>query len=83
MLFTGQRQTGSPDLEAVETAARAAMHRAAAAVLTHVLSENGAVATAIACPCGMQAGYHGRRSRRVLTAVGEATRLTMFSTRPD
>ena len=72
MIFAGQRQTGSFDLEAVETTTRAAMHRAGTAMLAHVLSEEGPVATTVACPCGEQARFHGRRRRRVLTAVGEA-----------
>lgn len=72
MISAGRRQTGSLDLEAVETATRAAMHRAGAAVLTRVLSEDQPAATAVACSCGEKAGYHGRRVRRVLTAVGEA-----------
>ena len=49
------------------------MHRAGAVVLTHVLSESGAVPAVVACPCGKQARYQGRRRRRVLTAVGEAS----------
>jgi hypothetical protein len=72
VISTGQRQTGSLDLEAVETAARDAMHRAGAAVLSRVLSQGPPADPSIACPCGEQAPYHSQRQRRVLTAVGEA-----------
>jgi hypothetical protein len=72
VVVTGQRQTGSLDLEAIETATRAAMHRAGAAMLSHLLTEGAPVATAVACPCGQQARFHSRRGRSVLTAVGEA-----------
>ena len=71
VVVTGQRQAGNLDLEAIETATRAAMHRAGAALLSHLLSECGPVATAVACECGQQARFHSRRQRRVLTAVGE------------
>jgi hypothetical protein len=60
------------DLEAVEMALRAAMHRAGAAALTQLLqfSEPTADQRAIPCPCGHQARYRERRSRRVLTVLG-------------
>jgi hypothetical protein len=61
------------DLEAVEMALRAAMHRAGAAALTQLLRFSVPVADqrAIPCPCGHQAHYRELRSRRVLTALGE------------
>ena len=55
----------------METATRSAMLLAGATVLSHVLSEDGPFATAVACPCGEQAHYHSRRGRKVLTAVGQ------------
>ena len=60
------------DLEAVEMALRAAMHRAGAAALTQLLrfSEPAADQRAIPCPCGHQARYRELRSRRVLTVLG-------------
>jgi len=72
VISAGQRQTGGLDLEAVETATRDAVHRAGAAVLSGVLSEDGPVVSSVACCCGEQARYHGQRRRSVLTAVGEA-----------
>lgn len=61
------------DLEAVEMALRAAMHRAGAAALTQLLQfpEPGADQRTIPCPCGHQARYRELRARRILTAVGE------------
>lgn len=48
------------------------MHRAGAALLSHVLSQERPVVPSIVCPCGGQAHYRSQRRRRVLTAVGEA-----------
>lgn len=61
------------DLEAVEMALRAAMHRAGAAALRQLLQfpEPGAEQRAIPCACGRQARYRQLRARRLLTAVGE------------
>jgi len=72
VIYSGQRTGGGLDLEAIETATRSAMHRAGAALLAGLLSEQGPIATAIACECGQQAHFHSRRPRRLLTAVGEA-----------
>jgi hypothetical protein len=65
------------DLEAVEMALRAAMHRAGAAALAQLLRfpEPAADQRVIPCPCGHQARYRERRARRVLTAVGEVELL--------
>lgn len=61
------------DLEAVEMALRAAMHRAGAAALAQLLRfpEPAADQRVIPCPCGHQARYRERRARRVFTALGE------------
>ncbi len=61
------------DLEAVEMAFRAALHRAGAAAVTELLQfpEPAAEPRSIACPCGRQACYRELRSRRILTALGE------------
>jgi hypothetical protein len=72
VIASGQQRTGAHDLEAIETATRAAMHRAGAAVLSLLLSQQSAVAPSVACQCGRQARYHSQRKRRVLTALGEA-----------
>ncbi len=57
-------------MEAIETATRASMHRAGAAVLTGLLAPSGDHAARVACGCGSEAHYHDHRSRQLLTAVG-------------
>jgi hypothetical protein len=70
VFFTGQRRTGRLDLEAIETATRAAMHRAGAGALHHLLTESRPVPARVACECGQTARYREERSRNLLTAVG-------------
>ena len=64
------RSTGRLDLEAIETATRAAMHKAGAGALNHLLKESGPVPAKVACQCGQTARYREKRSRNLLTAVG-------------
>jgi hypothetical protein len=64
------RRTGRLDVEAIETATRAAMHKAGAGALNHLLKESGPVPAKVACQCGQTARYRERRSRNLLTAVG-------------
>ena len=61
------------DLEAVEIGFRTALHQAGATALTRLLQipEPAAERRHITCPCGHQARYRERRSRRLLTALGE------------
>ena len=61
------------DLEAVETAMRAAMHKAGASALSQLLRGEvpGAEERELPCPCGQKARYREMRSRHVLTAVGK------------
>jgi len=70
IFFAGQHKDGSIDLEAVEGATRAAVHRAGAALLARLLNEHGCNTTAILCGCGHEAPFHAIRSRQLLTAVG-------------
>ncbi len=70
MVFAGLRRTGRLDLEAIETATRAAMHRAGASALHHLLQEPGPAPARVNCACGQSAQYHDQRSRNVVTAVG-------------
>jgi hypothetical protein len=72
-IFAERKQTGKTDLEAVEVALRAVLHRAGAAALSQLLQfpEPAAQQRTIACSCGKQAHYRERRSRCVLTALGE------------
>jgi hypothetical protein len=70
VVLAGLRRSGRLDLEAIETATRAAMHRAGAGVLNHLLQESAPVAARVACECGQSARYREKRSRNLLTAVG-------------
>lgn len=57
LVFEEQRKTGRLDLEAVEMAMRAAMHRAGAGALSQLLRGHppGPDEREIPCPCGYQA----------------------------
>jgi hypothetical protein len=70
VVFAGQRNRRDLDLEAVEMATRASVHRAGSAVLTGLLSSREAHATRVTCSCGSEAHYHDQRSKQLLTAVG-------------
>ena len=71
MAFAELRRQGRIDLEAIETATRAAMHRAGAAALRHLLQQPAeSVPATMPCPCGQTARYRQQRSRNLLTAVG-------------
>ncbi len=51
-------------------AVRGAMHRAGTHVVGHLLSLESAHPPWVPCPCGAEAHFHSRRSRRLLTALG-------------
>jgi hypothetical protein len=71
LAFAEFRRQGRLDLEAIETATRAAMHRAGAAALQHLLQQPAeSVPTTVPCPCGQTARYRQRRARHLLTVVG-------------
>ena len=69
-MFAARRKNAGLDLEAVEMATRAGLHRAGAALLTALLTERGCPASRAACACGAQARYHDQRPKRLLTALG-------------
>jgi hypothetical protein len=71
VIFAGLRQSGRLDLEAVEMATRAAMHRAGAAVLEELLECQPPAPRQVPCGCGQQAGYRERRPKRMLTVLGQ------------
>jgi hypothetical protein len=73
IVSTSLRKVGSVDLEAVEGATRAAVHRAGAAVLAHLLDEQEPFPPALPCGCGHNASFHALRPRQLLTAVGPVT----------
>jgi hypothetical protein len=64
------RKEGRLDLEALEMATRAAMHRAGAAVLEELLNKPDLCPREIACGCGAQARFHEMRPRQIVTALG-------------
>jgi hypothetical protein len=74
VVFQERRKTGRIDLEATETAMRAALHRAGAAALSHLLQFPAPPdeQRTVPCPCGRAAPYHELRTKPVLTAVGWA-----------
>src|SRR5437016_9604970 len=85
LVFEEQRKTGRLDLEAVEMAMRAAMHRAGASALTQLLRGNppGPDEREVPCLCGHKARYREMRERRVLTAVGETELLRAWYLCPN
>jgi hypothetical protein len=70
VVFGSLRREGRVDLEALEMATRAAMHRAGATVLGELLSETEVPEGEIACACGGQARFHQMRPKQILTALG-------------
>ena len=70
MIFSGRRNSGRSDFEAIESVTCAAMHRATTAVLSELLSSSQAASAQVACACGQQARYHDTRPKQLLTAVG-------------
>jgi hypothetical protein len=73
-VFAARRHSGSTDLEAVETALRAALHEAGSTALTELLQYDPPSPDQhqLPCPCGHHAQYQGLRSKPVLTVVGPA-----------
>ncbi len=70
VIFAGQRQSRGLDLEAVEMATRAALHRAGVAVLEELLGACGAYPRQVPCGCGQPAQFHEMRPKRLLTVLG-------------
>jgi hypothetical protein len=86
VLFNGRRKTGRLDLEAVETAVRAAMHHAGSAALTELLQLAAPTTEeerAIACDCGQFARYRELRSKSVRTVVGPVQVCRPYYLCPD
>jgi hypothetical protein len=70
VVFADWRKQGRVDLEALEMAARSAMHRAGASVIEQLLNAAAEMQSEIACACGRQARFHQMRQKQVLTALG-------------
>ena len=71
VVFTGRRNSGKVDLEAVEMLVRTSMHRAGAAALEHLLSMPSPEPEQVTCGCGHSAKRHGRRVKQIMTALGQ------------
>jgi hypothetical protein len=71
-IFAQRHSSGRTDLEAVESALRAALHQAGAKALTQLLQFEAPVPEQRQrpCPCGQQAQYQGLRSKPVLSVLG-------------
>ena len=71
-VFAQRRKDGRTDLEAVESALRAALHQAGAAALTQLLQFEAPAADQRQwpCRCGHHARYQEIRSKPLLTIVG-------------
>jgi hypothetical protein len=84
-VFNGRSKCGYLDLEAIEMAARSAVHQAAAAALSRLLQFP--VPTpgqrTVVCPCGKQARYRELRSKSILTAVGQVEISRPYYLCPD
>lgn len=65
-------RSGSLDLEAVEMAVRASMHRIGATLLGQILNADGGDhrGTRIDCGCGQQAEFVGYRDKKLATVLG-------------
>ncbi len=63
-------KSGRLDLEAIEMATRAAMHRTGAAIVEELLRAPGYFPPEVPCPCGYRARYHERRRKQFLTVLG-------------
>jgi Uncharacterised protein family (UPF0236) len=71
-VFAQRRKDGRTDLEAVESALRAALHQAGAVVLTELLQFEAPAADQrqLPCGCGHHAPYQEIRCKPILTIVG-------------
>ncbi len=70
VIFAGRRKSGRLDLEAVEMATRAALHRAGAGMLEELLTPEEEFSRQVPCLCGQAARYHQMRPKRLLTVLG-------------
>jgi hypothetical protein len=73
-IFAQRRNSGRTDLEAVESALRAALHQAGATALSELLQYQAPASDQrqLPCPCGHHAQYQEPRSKPVLTVMGRA-----------
>ena len=70
-MFADLRKQGRVDLESLEMATRAAMHRAGASVIEQLLNAGAPAEEQAACGCGRQARFHQMRPKQIFTALGQ------------
>jgi Uncharacterised protein family (UPF0236) len=68
--FGSLRKERRVDMEALEMATRAAMHRAGATVLEELLDAGKDAEREVTCRCGQHAHFHEMRPKQILTALG-------------
>ena len=71
-IFAQRQNSGSTDLEAIESALRTSLHQAGAKALNELLQFDAPAPRLrkLPCSCGQEAQYQQLRSRPVLTVVG-------------
>jgi hypothetical protein len=82
VIFAGRRKSGRLDLEAVEMAPRAALHRAGAALLEELLTAPDEYPRQVPCGCGRSAHYHESRPKPRLTVLGRVETERPYSVCP-
>ena len=83
VILAGRRKSGKWDLEAVEMATRAALHRAGAVVLEELLASTQDAPRQVPCACGGWAPYHERRPKQLLTVLGRVETERPYYRCPD
>jgi hypothetical protein len=83
VIFAGRRKSGRLDLEAVEMATRAALHRAGAMVLEELLASADECPRQVPCGCGGSAHYRERRRKQLLTVLGRVETERPYYLCPD
>jgi len=71
VVFAERRNNGALDLEAVEAATRDALHHAGARLLEGLLQHDKPCDSRPGCGCGAEARYAGKRSKKLVTMLGE------------
>ena len=72
MIVNARRRLGSFDLEAVEQATRAALHRAGARLLEQLLEADGDPEP-LQCSCGRPMRFEGPRPKLLVSLLGNVT----------
>jgi len=83
VIFAGRRRSGRLDLEAVEMATRAALHRAGATILEELLATADECPRQVPCGCGGSARYYERRPKQLLTVLGRVETERPYYLCPD